>query len=96
MPTNKEALAVLGVGAVLGIGAILLATRKAKAALPEPAPNEVVVGLLNPPSDATTWQLGLCDWDITVPIHQVGGLAQLNITEPATFEVPSGVRLLTA
>jgi len=86
---EKKGAIVLGIGALLG--GLFLIFRKGKPALAEPPPNGVVVGLLNPPSDATTWQLGLCDWDITVPIHQVGGLAQLDIAEPATFEVPSGV-----
>ena len=86
---EKKGAIVLGIGALLG--GLFLIFRKGKPALAEPPPNGIVVALWNPPSEASTWQMGLCDWDITVPIHQVGGLAQLDITEPATFEVPSGV-----
>ena len=39
------------------------------------------------------WQLVLCDWDITVAIHQVGGLALVDVAEPITFEIPGGLTL---
>ena len=81
---------VLGIGAGLVTG-LLLFLRKGKPALPEAPPNGVLVTLWAPPSEATMWQLVLCDWDITVPIHQIGGLATLDIAEPITFEIPSGV-----
>jgi hypothetical protein len=54
--------------------------------------DEVTVSLKNPPSGATMWQLVLCDWDITVAIHQIGGLARLDVAEPITFEIPNGVQ----
>lgn len=60
--------------------------------LPEPPEEGVVVGLINPPSEATMWQLVLTDWDITVPIHQIGGIARLDVAEPITFEIPDGVQ----
>jgi len=54
--------------------------------------NEITIQLKNPPSEATMWQLVLCDWDITVAIHQIDGLALLDVAEPITFEIPSGVQ----
>jgi len=63
-----------------------------KPPLPEPPEKGVVVGLINPPSEATMWQLILTDWDVTVAIHQIGGLALLDVAEPITFEIPSGVQ----
>ena len=81
---------------VLGIGAafagILLLFGKKKPPLPEPPPNGVVVGLWNSPKEAELWQLALCDWDITVSINQIGGLALVNAAEPIAFEIPSGVQ----
>ncbi len=53
---------------------------------------QVTVRLKNPPTDATVWQLVLCDWEITVAIHQVGGLATIDVAEPITFEIPDGVQ----
>lgn len=52
---------------------------------------QVEVTLKNPPSGAELWQLALCDWSITVPIYQIGGLAHVGVAEPITFEIPSGV-----
>lgn len=63
-----------------------------KPPLPEPPEKGVVVGLINPPGEATMWQLILTDWDITVPIHVVSGEERLDIAEVATFEIPSGVQ----
>ena len=87
---EKKGLIVLGIGGFLG--ALLLIFRKRKPALPEPPPSGIVIGLWNPPSGATMWQLVLCDWDITVAIHQIGGLATLDVSEPIAFEIPSGVQ----
>lgn len=55
---------------------------------------QVTVRLKNPPSEAENWSLSLCDWDITVPIRFVGwnGKERLDITEAATFEIPSGLK----
>jgi len=80
---------VLGIGAALA--GVLLLFRKKKPPLPEPPPNGVVVGLWDPPSEAELWQLVLTDWDLTVPINQVGGLALMDVVEPITFEIPDGV-----
>jgi len=89
MAVESKAPMVLGIGAALA--GVFLLFRKKKPALPEPPPGGVVVGLWDPPYEAELWQLVLTDWDITVAIHQVGGLALLDITEPVTFEIPSGV-----
>ena len=87
---EKKGAIVLGIGTFL-VGAFLL-FRKKKPALPEPPPNGVLVALWNPPKEAEVWQLVLTDWDATVAIHQIGGLALLDIAEPITFEIPSGVQ----
>jgi len=87
---EKKAPMVLGIGAALA--GVFLLLRKKKPPLPEPPPNGVVVGLWDPPSEATMWQFVLTDWDITIPIHQIGGLARLDIAVPMTFEIPSGVQ----
>ena len=87
---EKKGLMVLGIGTLLG--GLFLIFRKGKPALAEPPPNGIVVGLWNPPKEATTWQLVLTDWDITVAIHQIGGLALLDVAEPITFEIPNGVQ----
>ena len=56
-------------------------------------PEEIVtVALRNPPSEAENWSLSLCDWDITVPIREISGKDRLDITEAATFEIPSGLK----
>ena len=60
--------------------------------LPEPPEKSVVVGLLNPPSEATMWSLMLTDWDMTVAIHEASGKDRLDIAEAATFEIPEGVK----
>ena len=52
----------------------------------------VTVALRNPPSEATMWSLSLCDWDITVPIREISGKDRLDITEVATFQIPSGLK----
>ena len=77
---------------VMGI-AIIGQVLQAQAAPAEPGvPNRsVTITLRNPPAGATVWQLVLCDWDITVAIEQVGGLALVDVAEPITFEIPSGV-----
>lgn len=61
--------------------------------LPEPPANGVVVGLRNPPSDATMWSLVLTDWNMTVLIDFVGrnGTDRLDIAEAAIFEIPDGL-----
>ena len=56
------------------------------------AGGNVTITLKNPPDEAELWQLVLCDWDITVAIHQVGGLALVDVAEPITFEIPSRVQ----
>lgn len=86
---EKKAPMILGIGAALA-GVLLLFWKK-KPPLPEPPPNGVVVGLWNPPKEAELWQLALTDWDVTVPIYQIGGLALLDIAELVTFEIPRGV-----
>lgn len=53
---------------------------------------EVTIQLRNPPPEAELWQLVLTDWDITVAIHQIGGLALVDVAEPITFEIPSEVQ----
>jgi len=60
----------------------------------KPPEEKVAVALRNPPSEATTWSLTLLDWDITTPIYFVGrnGKDRLDITEAATFEIPSGLK----
>ncbi|MBU1067294.1 hypothetical protein KKE60_05875 [Patescibacteria group bacterium] len=87
---EKKGAIVLGIGALLG--GLFLIFRKGKPALAEPPPNGVVVALWNPPSEAEVWQLVLTDWDVTVAIHQIGGLALLDVAEPITFEIPNGVQ----
>jgi len=57
-----------------------------------PVSRNVTVTLVNPPADAELWQLVLTDWDITVAIYQVGGLALVDVAEPITFEIPNGVQ----
>ncbi len=88
---EKKGLAVLGIGALFG--GLLLLLRKKKPALAEPPPNGVIVGLWNPPEEATMWSLTLTDWDITTAIRFIGwnGEARLAIAEPAIFEIPGGV-----
>lgn len=86
---EKKGAIVLGIGALLG--GLFLLLRKGKPALAEPPPNGIVVGLWNPPKEATMWELVLCDWNITIPIHQIGGLAQLDVAELIIFEIPSGL-----
>ena len=88
---EKKGAIVLGIGALFG--GLLLLFRKGKPALAEPPPNGIVVALWNPPKEATMWSLSLTDWDITVPIRFIGwnGEERLDITEPATFEIPSGM-----
>ena len=85
----KKGLMVLGIGAGLVTGLLLL-LRKGKPALAEPPPNGIVVGLWNPPKEATMWSLTLTDWNKTVAIHLVGD-ERLDIAEAATFEIPGGV-----
>ena len=65
-----------------------------KLPLPEPPEKGVIVGLRNPPSEATMWSLSLADWDITTPIRFIGwnGKSRLDIAEAATFEIPSGLK----
>jgi len=62
-----------------------------KPPLPEPPEAGVGVGLLNPPGEAENWSLFLTDWDMTVAIREVSDKDRLDIGEPATFEIPSGV-----
>ena len=81
---------ILGIGAALA--GVFLVFRKKKPALATPPPDGVVVGLWDPPSGAEIWQLVLTDWDGTVAIHQIGGLALLDVIEPVAFEIPSGVQ----
>lgn len=88
---EKKGAIVFGIGTVLVTGLLLL-FRKKKPALPEPPPNDVMIGLWDPPKEAEVWQLVLTDWDFTVPIHQLGGLALIDVAEPITFEIPSGVQ----
>jgi len=87
---EKKGLMVLGIGAGFVTGLLLL-FRKRKPALPEAPPSGVLVGLWNPPSGATLWQLILCDWNITVAINQIGGTVLTDIAEPIAFEIPSGI-----
>jgi len=89
---EKKGAIVLGIGALLGVVLPLLFW-KGKPALAEPPPNGIVIGLWNPPSEATMWSLALTDWDITTAIRFIGwnGEARLAIAEPAIFEIPSGV-----
>ncbi len=89
MPVENKAPMVLGVGAALA-GLVLL-LRKKKPTLPEPLPDNVIVGLLTPPSEATMWSLVLTDWEITGPIDFVGrnGIDRLDIADVAPFEIPS-------
>ncbi|GAH38094.1 unnamed protein product, partial [marine sediment metagenome] len=88
---KEKAPMVLGIGAALA--GVFLLFRKKKPPLPEPPETGVVVGLMNPPSEAENWSLTLTDWDITVPIRFIGwnGVERLDITEPAAFEIPSGL-----
>jgi len=58
----------------------------------KPPEEKVTVALRNPPSEAENWSLSLCDWDITVLIREISDKDRLDITEAATFEVPSGVK----
>jgi len=85
---EKKGAIVLGIGALLG--SLFLIFRKGKPALAEPPPNGIVVGLWNPPKEATMWSLALTDWNRTVPIHLVGD-ERLDIAEAATFEIPGGI-----
>lgn len=55
--------------------------------------NKVTVELRNPPSDAEFWALTLCDWDMTVAIHEASGKDRLDISEVATFDIPGGLVL---
>ncbi len=89
MAVKEKAPMVLGIGAALA--GVFLLFRKKKPALPEPPADGVVVGLWNPPSGAEVWQLVLTDWDVTVAINQVGGIALLDIAEAVPFEIPEGV-----
>jgi len=88
---ESKAPMILGMGAVLA-GVILLSWPK-KPPLPEPPPDGVVVGLMNPPNDAENWSLSLTDWNVTTAIRFIGwnGVERLDIAEPATFEIPSGM-----
>ena len=88
---EKKAPMVLGIGAALA--GVFLLLRKKKPPLPEPPPNGVVVGLLNPPKEATMWSISLTDWDVTTVIDFVGhnGIDRLDIAEVATFEIPEGL-----
>ena len=89
---EKTGAIVLGIGAALG-GLLFLVFGKRKPVLAEPPPNGVVVGLWNPPSEATMWSLSLTNWDVTIPIRFIGwdGEERLDIAEAATFEIPSGL-----
>ena len=62
---------------------------------PEPEPelpaNAVSVFLKNPPTDATMWQLGLTDKNVTVPIRPVNDKDRYAIDEAIIFEVPGGL-----
>lgn len=80
----KKGLMVLGIGAAL-VGLLLL-FRKKKPALPEAPEDGVLVALLNPPSEATMWQLIIYDWDELNHISKFG----LGIKDSATFDIPSG------
>ncbi len=57
-----------------------------------PTGGTVTISLKNTPAEAEMWQLVLTDGDITVAINQVGGLARVDVAEPITFEIPSGVK----
>jgi len=66
-----------------------LLTGQVQAAPPSPI-GSVTVTLKNRPSGAELWQLILCDWGVTVAIHQTGGLALVDVAELIAFEIPSG------
>ncbi len=56
------------------------------------AGGEITVSLKNQPAEAELWQLAFTDWNITVAINQVGGLALVNAAEQIAFVIPSGVQ----
>lgn len=79
-------------GFAIGSLALWLLLRKKKPVLPEPPENGVVVGLWNPPKEATMWTLTLTDWDMTVLIDFIGrDEKRLDIAEAAIFEIPDGL-----
>ena len=57
-----------------------------------PTGGNITVSLKNPPSEAELWQLIFTDWNATVAIHQVGGLALVDAAEPIAFEISEGVQ----
>ena len=95
MAEKDKLVPVVGGLAISSLGLWLL-LRKKKPPLPEPPENGVVVGLINPPSDATMWTLILTDWDITIPIDPINEplvpARYIDIAEAAIFEIPSGVK----
>lgn len=80
-------------GVVLASLGLFLLLRKKKPPLPEPPENGIVVGLINPPIEATMWTLTLTDWNMTVLIDFVGrnGIKRLDTAEAAIFEIPDGL-----
>ena len=97
MPEEKISPALivvpaLGLGLLGALGVAYLA-RAAPPEEPEPGEPVVTVALKHPPPEATMWSLTLLDWDITTPIYFIGrnGKDRLDIAEPATFEIPSGL-----
>ncbi len=85
MPEIKtKAPMILGIGAALA--GIFLLFRKKKPALPEPPPNGIVIGLLNPPSEAAKWVMNILDYSVTD--YQSSGVK--DITEAISFEFDQG------
>ncbi len=82
----NKGIVIVGAGIVVVAG--LLLSKKAKAALPpyEPAEDEVVVGLLNPPSNSTKWQLTIYDWNQ----NSVESKFDIPIEDIAIFVIPPG------
>lgn len=82
MAVEIKAPMVLGIGVALG--GVFLLFRKKKPPLPEAPPNSVVIGLWNPPKEATGWQLIIYDWDEVSSISNFG----LEIEDPTIFTIP--------